>query len=288
MSAIEQGSGSAQGAVGTQYQVCLHIDDAGRAEQVGAVLERFGYAVDWADEPGTLTAAGAGPDRAAEIVDIAEHAAIARVVESLNRLAQGGGVATPTIVVGDIDDLELRLAALRSAAAYLRRPLKSVALIDMLDRITAPEAVQPRRVLIVDDSGITSKIHAKFLRQADLEVEVVNDPLAAMGPLASFEPDLILMDLEMPDCSGTELAGLIRQQPEYDGIPIIFLSGEGDLGRQFDAMRFGGEDFLTKPIKEAQLVRAVTAHVRRSRILRRRLDGDASTGGGDRGVSIRS
>jgi len=99
-----------------------------------------------------------------------------------------------------------------------------------------------------------------------------------MEALADFKPELILMDVYMPVCSGLELARLIRQQEAYLGIPIVFLSSETNLEKQFTAMRMGGDDFLTKPIQEQHLVSSVAVRAERARLLNALMVQDSLTG----------
>jgi PleD family two-component response regulator len=89
-----------------------------------------------------------------------------------------------------------------------------------------------------------------------------------MLQLVEFAPDLILMDMYLPDCTGLELAAVIRQQASYVSVPIVFLSAETNLQKQLQAMELGGDDFLTKPIAPEHLVSVVTARASRSRIVR--------------------
>ena len=86
------------------------------------------------------------------------------------------------------------------------------------------------------------------------------------------------MDLYMPQCRGKDLAGVIRQEPAYDSVPIVFLSAEDDLIKQLDVMTIGGDDFLTKPIRPEHLVLAVYTRARRFRSLRSLMLRDSLTG----------
>jgi diguanylate cyclase (GGDEF)-like protein len=99
-----------------------------------------------------------------------------------------------------------------------------------------------------------------------------------MHELVEFRPDMVLMDMYMPQCNGLELASVIRQQEAYVSLPIVFLSTEANLDLQLEAMHFGGDDFLTKPIHPDQLVSAVVSRVRRSLALRSLMVRDSLTG----------
>lgn len=96
--------------------------------------------------------------------------------------------------------------------------------------------------------------------------------------LFEFKPDLILLDMHMPGCNGTELARAIRQIDGYLGIPIIFLSSETGTDMQFDARRMGGDEFLIKPIKPDRLVSTVAVRAERMKIIRSFIARDSMTG----------
>jgi diguanylate cyclase (GGDEF)-like protein len=199
--------------------------------------------------------------------------------QQLTQIGAAQGQARPLIVIASQGDLESRLRAARAgAAAYLVRPVAMVALVDKLDALTARTIEEPYRILIVEDEPIAANYCAEALRQAGMQVAVVTDPMQVMQPLTEFRPDMILMDMYMPGCNGLDLAAVIRQQEEYVGIPIVFLSAEASLDKQLEAMRLGGDDYIIKPIAPAHLISAVTSRVLRSRTLRSFMVRDGLTG----------
>ena len=162
--------------------------------------------------------------------------------------------------------------------AYFTKPVDISSLIDKLDTLTGHEVPEPYRILIVDDN-LTLAAHSELiLQQAGISTAVVTDPMQIMQPLVDFRPDLILMDMYMPECDGRELASIIRQQETYVSIPIVFLSSETNIDAQLAAMRLGGDDFLTKPIEPEHLIASVTSRVMRARILRTLMVRDSLTG----------
>jgi diguanylate cyclase (GGDEF)-like protein len=82
----------------------------------------------------------------------------------------------------------------------------------------------------------------------------------------------------MPGCNGHELARAIRQIEDYDGIPIVYLSAETSVDIQLDAIRMGGDDFLTKPIRPEFLISSVVIRAERMRIMRTFMARDSLTG----------
>ena len=191
----------------------------------------------------------------------------------------GAGDSFPIVWTARGGDLRTRLQAVRmGGAAFFPHPVDVDSLLVKLDDLTDPQSPEPFRVLIVDDEPSLARLFSLVLRQAGMQTREVTDPLAMMTPLVDFRPDLILMDVYMPSCKGTELAAVIRQQEAFIGIPIIFLSVESDAGKQQEAMRHGGDDFLLKPVEPRNLVAAVSTRAARARVLRQLMVRDSLTG----------
>lgn len=200
-------------------------------------------------------------------------------IHVLGEISQQRGHVIPTFFISAHHELEYRLQAVRAGGcAYFTKPLNFDGLIDKLQEVTSCEREEPYRILIIDDSRSMADECATVLKGAGMTAECVNNPLEAMKPLLEFSPDLILMDVYMPQCSGLELARVIRQQERFVSIPIVFLSAESDMEKQLEAMSLGGDDFLTKPIQPEHLVSSVTTRVQRSRVLRALMARDSLTG----------
>lgn len=105
-----------------------------------------------------------------------------------------------------------RLDAVRAGSvAFFSKPVNIGSLIDKLDSLTTRSISAPYHVLIVDDSEPLTTYYSTILEQVGMEVRVVNNPLDVMVPLYEHIPDLILLDIYMPECNGLELAKVIRQ-----------------------------------------------------------------------------
>ena len=134
------------------------------------------------------------------------------------------------------------------------------------------------RVLIVEDSKTASLLIRRTLEENQIVCTIVNDPRQALSALRQFNPDLILMDMYMPNCTGVEAARIIRQHNEFLSMPIVYLSGETNVALQVDAMRLGGDHFLTKPFNPVFLNTIVKSKIERYRALRRTMYHDSLTG----------
>lgn len=136
----------------------------------------------------------------------------------------------------------------------------------------------PYQVLIVEDSLTAIKAIERVLAEQNIVTRSVSKPHTLLAVLEEFTPDLILMDMYMPNCTGVEAARIIRQYKQYLSIPIVYLSGETDIALQVEALRLGGDHFLTKPFNPVFLNAVINSKIERYRSLRRSMYRDSLTG----------
>lgn len=103
-----------------------------------------------------------------------------------------------------------------------------------------------KRLLIVDDDNMNC-VMAEYALSKDYEVFAVNSGSAALYFLEKEPVDLILMDIEMPEMSGKEVASKIKENPKWSKIPIIFLTADSDPKTEAECLSWGADDFITKP-----------------------------------------
>ncbi|MCF7201591.1 response regulator [Pseudomonas oligotrophica] len=176
-------------------------------------------------------------------------------------------------------DTPTRLAAVRAGGLeFFTGTLDASSLLEKIEIFTRTAHYEPIRVLIIDDSRAQATHTERVLNNAGIVTQTLTEPIQAIAALAEFQPDLIILDMYMPDCLGTELAKVIRQHERYVSVPIIYLSAEDDLDKQLDAMGEGGDDFLTKPIKPSHLIATVRTRAARARSLKARIVRDSLTG----------
>ncbi|MDM7949326.1 response regulator [Hydrogenophaga sp.] len=184
----------------------------------------------------------------------------------LRDLRLGQQWRTPVVVALDDGALAARLAFSRAGASRtLVRPLDPDRLGDALNMLTGRQPRQAYRVLLVDDDPVMLEVQAGALRAVGMQVRAISQPLHTLEELDRFQPDVLLLDVYMPDASGPELAAVLRENEAHLHLPIVFLSAETDMTQQLLALNLGGDDFLVKPVQPAHLVAAVTARARRAR-----------------------
>ncbi|MEO6697505.1 MAG: response regulator [Gammaproteobacteria bacterium] len=254
-------------------------DDALLAKDLAQQVGYFGYQVrTFSDLNGFKEAIAATPP-AAIIMDIMLPEGSLAGVESIAEVQKTRDLPVPVIFLSARGDLATRLKAFHAGGyAYFTKPVEVSDLIDKLDTLTASQPPDPYRVLIVEDDPLLASHYALILRQAGIITSIVSSPAQVMQALVELRPDLILMDVYMPECSGMELAAVIRQQEAYVGTAIVFLSSETNVTKQLEAMHWGADDFLTKPIQPGHLVSSLTTRMQRARTLRAFMVNDSLTG----------
>ena len=174
----------------------------------------------------------------------------------------------PTVCLSTSKQLEQRLLALRSGVdAYFLHPFTMQKLVEKIQQLTSPKE-EGYRILIIEDDPSQAKFAASILEKGGMKTLAVTEPLHALDALNDFRPDLILMDLYMPNVDGKELTTIIREHPDFITTPIVFLSGEHDTDKKLHALSAGGDDFLTKPIRPKHLISTIANRVERSKALK--------------------
>jgi diguanylate cyclase (GGDEF)-like protein len=195
------------------------------------------------------------------------------------KLKQGNPQNYYFIYIAAADNFEKRLRSVRRGAdAFFVLPLDITELLDNLHSFSGEQEEEPFHILIVDDDPEQIAWAAFWLQQAGMITSVVSNPLQVIPQIIETKPELILMDINMPHCNGLELAKIIRQQKAFVSVPIIFLSIESNIYKQYQALNLGGDDFLTKPIKPEYLVSSVSIRAARYRKLRFYMEQDSLTG----------
>lgn len=171
----------------------------------------------------------------------------------------------PSVVcISMCDDIDMRLAAARAGACrYFTVPVDDEIFIQTLDDLVGVMTPKSYRILLVDDDVTSLTYHASILRHVGMEVKTLSDPLQGLDTIAEFMPDIAIIDVYMPGCSGPELSKMIRQDVKWSTMPIIFISADSNLGFQLNSLSNYCDEFLVKPVSAAQLVASVCAGAER-------------------------
>ena len=119
------------------------------------------------------------------------------------------------------------------------------------------DAASPARILVVDDQPSNIQVVGSVLGKLGHEIVPASDGPSALKRVAIRKPDLILLDLLMPAMDGFEVCRRLRENPDWNDVPVIFLSAADDKDLIVRALDAGGVDYITKPFNQAELVSRV-------------------------------
>lgn len=122
---------------------------------------------------------------------------------------------------------------------------------------------KPKKILIVDDEPDVADLVSYHLKAKGYQVETVNDPTASIGAARSFLPDLLILDIMMPDLNGLQICRIIRADPRLQQVPIIFLTAKAEESDRISGFESGCDDYICKPFSTKELVLRVQSMFRR-------------------------
>ncbi|MBN6716615.1 PleD family two-component system response regulator [Pseudomonas capsici] len=259
--------------------VYVVLQDRERAERLAKQLEFFGLSALSLDNVGQFQSAMLERHPSVIIMDV-DFSGPGEGLKLATQVQEGLEQKLPLLFFSHHEtDTPTRLAAVRAGGEeFLTGTLEASSLLEKIEVLTCVAQYEPYKVLVIDDSRAQATHTERVLNAAGIVTRTLLDPIQAMSELAEFQPDLIILDMYMPGCTGTELAKVIRHNDRYVSVPIIYLSAEDDQDKQLDAMSEGGDDFLTKPIKPRHLITTVRNRAARARSLKARMVRDSLTG----------
>ncbi|WP_018141846.1 MULTISPECIES: EAL domain-containing protein [unclassified Thioalkalivibrio] len=244
-------------------------DDPDFSAQVSQVLNERGYQVHCLEDITGLEQAIARHQPLALIVDMdfyGDQFAGSAHVFSWRRT---DGTPLPVFFVSAFDSFELRLAAARAGGNhFLSKPLDIPNLISLLHSELDLAPSEPYRIMLVDDDDDLLNLYGSLLSQAGYNVSTATSAKQALSMLEYKQPELIIIDVYMPDCSGLDLGKIIRQHEDHATIPLLFMSAAADTDVQLACARLANDEFVSKPIEPWRLLMVVKSRVSRGRLLR--------------------
>lgn len=181
------------------------------------------------------------------------------------------GKHIPTIYISARSDMTARLGALRAKGnAFFNKPINPEKLICKIDDLILTKK-STGRIAIIDDDDLVAESNSLILQKYNFDTYVITQPLHALEKIQKFKPDLILMDVHMPDINGLELAQIIKQNDNYLTTPILFLSADTSEAVKQASMTISGDEFLSKGISQTELLRKIHSRLVASSIIKSQL-----------------
>ncbi|WP_324829105.1 response regulator [Qipengyuania zhejiangensis] len=116
-----------------------------------------------------------------------------------------------------------------------------------------------KRILVVEDNDLNRKLFCDVLKANGFEVVPVADGQNVLATAKRFAPDLIIMDIQLPNVSGVDLIALLKADPELAGIPVLAVTAYAGKGDEERIREAGAADYLAKPVSIGPFMAAVRA-----------------------------
>jgi len=123
--------------------------------------------------------------------------------------------------------------------------------------------LKPKKILIVDDESDVTDLVAYHLKAKGFQVEALNDPNSSVGVARTFVPDLVILDVMMPDLNGIQICRMLRADPKLKRVPVIFLTAKSEENDRIQGLEVGADDYISKPFSIKELILRVQSIIRR-------------------------
>lgn len=173
----------------------------------------------------------------------------------------------PTVMMTATSGLSARvMAARKGSCSFIEKPASTEEILKTVSRVLYQRFSDRSKVMIVDDDPNMLKILRQSLGNWDIEVVTVQNPHQFWQVLESTEPDLLILDLIMPDYSGIDLCKAVRTDSLWHNLPIVFLLAHNDRETIRQLFIAGADDYLSKPVVESDLYTRILSRLDRSRL----------------------
>ena len=176
----------------------------------------------------------------------------------------------PVLVFTEQTDLSHRLQVARSGGCtFLQKPMPAAQVLDAVVQALENAPAAEAHILVVDDDPKILAVLPALLNPWGMKVTTLEDPRRFWETLEANAPDLLILDVEMPYVNGIDLCQVVRNEPRWSDLPILFLTVHHDaeiVDRVFSA---GADDFVSKPIVGSELVTRIINRLERTKLLHR-------------------
>jgi len=187
--------------------------------------------------------------------------------------------AIATFVLSATDSLTDRVVVSRAGASgFLVKPVTPALVWQTTDQLLNRERAEIPSILIVDDDLVFLAALRSLLEPWGMRVTTLEEPLRFWEVLQATHPDLLILDIEMPEINGIELCQALRSDPDWQELPVLFLTARRDAQTIQQVFEVGGDDYISKPVVGAELLARINNRLERSRLLHKLATQDRLTG----------
>lgn len=183
----------------------------------------------------------------------------------------------PVLVCTTEDGFGDRVQVARAGGrAFLHKPITPAQVLQHVTQVLQQQR-STARVMAVDDDRATLMALRSLLQPWGLQLTTLDNPLQFWETLEAATPDLLMLDIEMPGVSGLELCQVVRNDPYWSGLPVLFLTAHNDPATVQQVFAVGADDYVTKPILGQELVTRIINRLERIQLLRTMAETDPLT-----------
>ncbi|MFO1350072.1 MAG: EAL domain-containing protein [Gammaproteobacteria bacterium] len=188
-------------------------------------------------------------------------------IHMVNRLRERLELIIPVFFIANQEDITTRLAAIQAGGkGYFTRPVDTRALVEKLDKLLFNPADEgAKRALIVHDDPFESQRLSNALEHSGINTTVVSRPLRVLETIKDFQPEILIIDIDLKTVNSLELFKALRQHQSCYALPMLALCQEHHFERNLAALAGIADDVLTKPVNAEHLGWTVLQRLRRSR-----------------------
>ena len=271
----------------TNTNLLLISNDAQLAQELQQLSSTQGLSWHQVDD---LTQAVAWLETNSCYVTVIDTETVTNQPEYLSLISKlnAGDLAIPTIVLSNTDSLNQRLAATRAgASSFLLKPQTPSQIWQITSKLIEQNQQAIASILIVDDDVVFLDTLRSLLQPWGIKVSTLESPSRFWKILQATQPDLLILDVEMPEINGIELCQALRSDPDWQELPVLFITARQDAKTIQQIFEIGGDDYISKPIVGAELIARINNRLDRSRLLHNLATQDRLTGLSNRSHSSR-
>ena len=109
------------------------------------------------------------------------------------------------------------------------------------------------RVLLIDDEQFYFKLIHNALKEADYELAYAKSGSEGLAKIPAFDPEILIVDLKLPEIDGFEILERLRRDPKFSHIPVIVITSKDELSEKLKAFELGADDYVVKPFHMQEL-----------------------------------
>jgi DNA-binding response OmpR family regulator/HPt (histidine-containing phosphotransfer) domain-containing protein len=173
--------------------------------------------------------------------------------------------SVPIIFLSTHASSKERVGAVQAGGAlFLKKPVTPDAVLKAVSSLLSGSQTCQLRVLVVDDDPLITTTLSACLEFQGLQLIGLEDPTQFWETLNRVQPHLLILDVNMPEINGLELCRTVRSDPDWNWLPVLFLTAQTDAKTAQEIFQVGADDFLPKPIVPVEVSTRVFNRLRRS------------------------